>query len=240
VTDAITEPEGAGHDRWYTERLLRMPYTSWCMRPPGGGLAQRVEPASKRPFTFASFNNFAKLSGAVLDLWIELLASLPEARLVVVTVPEGRTQGRLRERFAAGGVDPSRLELYGLLPPPEYRALHARVDLALDPFPCNGATTTLETLWLGVPVLTLEGDSFRSRNGMGILTNGGLAPLVARSPAHYLEIARRLLSDPEELEALRALTGEHLLSTPLMDERRFAAALSVLLRQAWQQQDPGI
>ena len=234
VTDALTEPEGGGHDRWYTEKLLRLPHTSWCMRPPstepaGDRLAQ-ARPL-ERPFTFASFNNFAKLSGAALDLWAELLASLPESRLVMVTVPEGRTQSRLRERFAAAGVDPARLELHGLLPPPDYRALHARVDLALDPFPCNGATTTLETLWLGVPVLALAGDSFRSRNGMGILVNAGLDPLVARSPTHYLEIARRLAADPGELEALRSLTGRHLLHTPLMDEAAFVADLSVLLRE---------
>ncbi|MEI6320522.1 MAG: tetratricopeptide repeat protein [Pseudomonadota bacterium] len=238
ITDAITEPEGGGHDRWYTEKLLRLPHTSWCMRPPstepaGDWPAQACPP--ERRFTFASFNNFAKLSGAVLDLWVELLASLPESRLVMVTVPEGRTQARLRERFAAAGVDPARLELHGLLPPQDYRALHARVDLALDPFPCNGATTTLETLWLGVPVLALAGDSFRSRNGMGILMNAGLDPLVARSPAHYLEIARRLAADPGELEALRALTGTHLLHTPLMDEAAFAADLSALLRRAWRE-----
>ena len=234
ITDAITEPEGGGHDRWYTEKLLRLPRTSWCMRPPstepaGDQPAEACPP--ERPFTFASFNNFAKLSGAVLDLWVELLASLPESRLVMVTVPEGRTQARLRERFAAAGVDPARLELHGLLPPQDYRALHARVDLALDPFPCNGATTTLETLWLGVPVLALAGDSFRSRNGMGILMNAGLDPLVARSPAHYLEIARRLAADPGELEALRALTGTHLIDTPLMDGAAFAADLSILLRE---------
>jgi protein O-GlcNAc transferase len=231
VTDALTEPEGAGHDRWYTEKLLRLPRTSWCMRPPADRGASLERRAQDRPFTFASFNNFAKLSGAALDLWAALLASLPDTRLVMVTVPEGRTQARLLERFAAAGVDPARLELHGLLPPPDYRALHARVDLALDPFPCNGATTTLETLWLGVPVLALEGDSFRSRNGMAILRNAGLDPLVARSPAHYLEIARRLAADPGELEALRALTGTHLLHTPLMDEAAFVADLSVLLRE---------
>ena len=237
ITDVITEPEGAGHDRWYTEKLLRMPHTSWCMRPPSGGAAGAVSAEGGagpgRPFTFASFNNFAKLSGAALDLWTDLLVSLPDAKLVVATVPEGRTQARLLERFAAAGVEPARIELHGLLSPDAYRAMHARVDLALDPFPCNGATTTLETLWLGVPVLALEGDSFRSRNGMGILFNASLAPLVARSPEHYLEIARRLASDPGELEALRALTGTHLLATPLMDETRFAADLSVLLRQVW-------
>jgi tetratricopeptide (TPR) repeat protein len=229
VTDALTEPEGAGHDRWYTEKLLRLPHTSWCMRPPVDGSASLERRGQDRPFTFASFNNFAKLSGAALDLWAALLASLPDTRLVMVTVPEGRTQARLLERFAAAGVEPARIELHGLLAPAAYRALHARVDLALDPFPCNGATTTLETLWLGVPVLALEGDSFRSRNGMAILRNAGLDPLVARSPAHYLEIARRLAADPGELEALRALTGTHLLHTPLMDEAAFVADLSVLL-----------
>ncbi|MCE2946393.1 MAG: tetratricopeptide repeat protein [bacterium] len=231
ITDAVTEPEGAGHDRWYTERLLRLPHTCWCMRAPAGEPAWDRAPGATS-FTFASFNNFAKLSGAALDLWAALLRAVPDSRLVIVTVPEGRTQARLRDRFAAAGVDPSRLELHGLLPAAEYRALHRRVHLALDPFPCNGATTTLETLWLGVPVLALAGDSFRSRNGMGILVNAGLDPLVARSPGHYLEIGCRLAADPEELDALRALTGPHLRDTPLMDEARFAADLAGLLHQA--------
>jgi predicted O-linked N-acetylglucosamine transferase (SPINDLY family) len=232
ITDAVTEPEGAGHDRWYTEQLLRLPHTCWCMRGSEGDPPRHL-PAPGTPFTFASFNNFAKLSEGALDLWADLLLAVPDSRLLMVTVPEGRTQARLRDRFAAAGVDPSRLELHGLLPAAEYRALHARVHLALDPFPCNGATTTLETLWLGVPVLALAGDSFRSRNGMAILVNAGLDPLVARSPAHYLEIGRRLAADPEELDALRALTGSHLRDTPLMDEARFAADLAGLLQQAW-------
>jgi len=233
VTDALTEPPGQDHDRWYTEKLLRLPYTCWCMRPADGSVPLPREPkAPGEPFTFASFNNFAKLGEGVLDLWATILLDLPDTRLLIVTVPEGRTRARVLERFAQAGVEPSRLELHGYLPVDRYRMLHARVDLALDPFPCNGATTTMDTLWLGVPVLALEGDSFRSRNSSGILANAGLDALIARSPAQYVEIARRLAGNPEELDGLRSMTGEHLRDTPLLDGQAFARDLAGLLRGA--------
>jgi predicted O-linked N-acetylglucosamine transferase (SPINDLY family) len=242
ITDAIAEPaepaepvgDGRDHDRWYTEKLIRLPHTCWCMRPfdPPGPVPDSRAPAGL-PFTFGSFNNFAKVSERALDLWIALLRSLPATRLVMVTVPEGSTQARLRERFERGGVDPSRLDLHGLLPGQHYRSLHGAVDLALDPFPCNGATTTLDTLWLGVPVVALEGDSFRSRNGASILRNAGLDALVARSEDDYLAIARRLASDPAQLAPIRARLGERLRDTPLMDEAAFAGDLADALRAAW-------
>lgn len=233
VTDAVVEPPGQDHDRWYTEKLLRLAKTCWCMRPADPWPpAPKAPRAAGAPFAFASFNNFAKLSDGVLDLWARMLRELPDTRLVIVTVPEGRTRARLLERFVQAGVDASRLELQGYLAGDRYRDLHSTVDLALDPFPCNGATTTIDTLWLGVPVLALEGDSFRSRNSSGILFNAGLGPLIARSPGHYLEIARRLVGDPDELARLRALTGEHLRQTPLMDGAACAADLAVLLREA--------
>ena len=233
VTDALTEPPEHGDDRWYTETLLRLPRTCWCMRPADGWAPlPRAAKAAGEPFTFASFNNFAKLGEGVLDLWATILRELPGTRLVIIAVPEGRTRARLLERFAQAGVDPSRLELHGYLPADRYQAMHSCVDLALDPFPWNGATTTLETLWLGVPVLALEGDSFRSRNSSGILANAGLDPLIAQSTGHYLEIARRLVDDPEELAALRVMTGEHLRDTSLMDGSALARDLAALLREA--------
>jgi predicted O-linked N-acetylglucosamine transferase (SPINDLY family) len=239
VTDVRAEPADGGrdndphHDRWYVEKLIRLPRTCWCIRPSAPSQPSRTSAGPNDVFTFGSFNNFAKLSDATLDLWTELLRSVPQSRMLFVTVPEGRTQARLRERFAHGGVDPSRIEMHGLVPEARYRALHAQVDVALDPFPCNGFVTTIETLWLGVPVVALEGDSFRSRNGASILANAGLDALVARSADEYLEIARGLAGDPDRLAWARTHTGEHLRTTALMDEVTFISELAGAFTDAW-------
>ncbi|MBC7780456.1 MAG: tetratricopeptide repeat protein [Proteobacteria bacterium] len=241
ITDAFAEPsdDARDHDRWYTEKLIRLPHSCWCMRapertaPPSALMAR----AAGAPFTFGSFNNYAKLSPRTLDLWTDLLGSRPDTRLIVVTVPEGQTQTRLRERFARSGVDPARLEIHGLITAERYRALHDLVDLALDPLPCNGATTTIETLWLGVPVLTVEGDSFRSRNGYSILVNAGVGELVARTDAQYLDMARGFADDPGALARVRVKLGEALRTTPLMDEAAFAADLATALRTAWRERE---
>jgi len=155
---------------------------------------------------------------------------VPHSRLIVVTVPEGQTQTRLRERFEAAGVAASRLELHGLLPLAQYEALHSQVDLALDPFPCNGATTTVDTLWQGVPVLALAGDSFRSRNSLSILTCAGLPELIADNEAAYLEIACRFAADPSSLDRLRRDLTARVAASPLRDEAGFVAELAALLR----------
>jgi len=155
---------------------------------------------------------------------------VPDSRLIVVTVPEGQTQTRLRERFEAAGVAASRLELHGLLPLARYEALHSRVDLALDSFPCNGATTTVDTLWQGVPVLALAGDSFRSRNSLSILTCAGLPELIADNEAAYLEIACRFAADPSTLDRLRRDLTVRVAASPLRDEAGFVAELAALLR----------
>jgi predicted O-linked N-acetylglucosamine transferase (SPINDLY family) len=237
VTDRWVEPEGGDHDRWYTERLLRLPtpFSAWCFRPPPETLAEPVSatPAlAGAPFTLASFNNWAKVGERVLDLWIRLLQALPQSRLLLAAVPEGATRERVRARVARAGIAPERLEIHGPLPPAAFRALHARADLALDPFPCNGGTTTVDTLWTGVPVLALEGEGYRSRAAAGILQAAGLDGLIAADEDGYLERAVALAADPAALDRLRRSLRDRLAASPLRDEAGHAAALAGLLREA--------
>jgi len=237
VTDRWVEPEGGDHDRWYAERLLRLPspFSAWCFRPPPETLQEPVSatPAlGGEPFTLASFNNWAKVGERVLDLWIRLLQALPQSRLLLAAVPEGSARARLQARVAGAGIAPERLEIHGPLPPAAFRALHARADLALDPFPCNGGTTTVDTLWTGVPVLALEGEGYRSRAAAGILQAAGLDGLIAADEDGYLERAVALAADPAALDRLRRSLRDRLAASPLRDEAGHAAALAGLLREA--------
>ncbi|MBK8163003.1 MAG: tetratricopeptide repeat protein [Gammaproteobacteria bacterium] len=152
-----TDPPGA--EAWHSERLHRLPRSLWCYRPPAGLTGDEWTAAAPRvgAVNFGSMNMIAKISPITVSLWAGILRELPASRLVMTSVPEGEARSRLRDRFAAEGIAPERVELYGKLPYAEYRDLLERVDIALDPYPYNGTTTTCDTLWRGIPVVSLAG-----------------------------------------------------------------------------------
>jgi predicted O-linked N-acetylglucosamine transferase (SPINDLY family) len=119
------------------------------------------------------------------------------------------------------------------MPQAEYQALRGKVDIALDPFPVNGGSTTCETLWMGVPVVTLSGDRFVARAGTSLLSTLGLTGCIAETHAEYVAIAQRLAGDPARLAALRASLRDRMRRSPLMDGARFTRNLEALYRQAW-------
>ena len=234
ITDRYTDPPGMteGH---YVEHLLRLPDCMWCYRAPEYMPEVGALPARAcGHITYGSFNGFLKVTESVIDTWAQLLDGVPEARLIMITVARGEAQRRVRAAFAARGIDPERLELHPKLPVDDYLALRNRVDIALDPFPCNGGTTTCDSLWMGVPTVTLEGSMFVSRAGASLLTNVGLPELVARSAGEYVAIAAGLAGDLPRLESLRAGLRERMRASPLCDAPRFVANLEHLYREAWQ------
>jgi protein O-GlcNAc transferase len=232
LTDPYCDPPGMS-EHLYTEKLHRLPHTYWCYQP------AIAEPPSPLPalrsgwITFGSFNAYAKINDAVIALWARLLAALPQARLFIMTVPRGSATSALRERFLHLGVAPERIEIAPGVIPDRFHEMFARADIALDPFPCNGATTTLDSLWNGVPVVTLAGDSCVSRAGVSMLSNAGLPELVARDHAEYLAIARALAADLDALQALRGGLRARLQASPIMDFARFTADLEAAYRQMW-------
>jgi predicted O-linked N-acetylglucosamine transferase (SPINDLY family) len=235
LTDAHAEPEGAS-ERWYTERLVRLPHSLWCYQPLDDMPEVSLSPAERNGFvTFGSFNNFAKIGPRVLDLWAELLQVLPASRLLMICVPEGAAQRALIEQFGARGIGADRLRLYGRLPRAGYLALYSEVDIALDPFPCNGGTTTCDALWMGLPVIALIGDTFLSRAGLSVLASAGLSDLAAATPGEYIAIGARLSADIEALAARRAAMRTQLRGSPLMDARRFARDVEQAYRAMWRQ-----
>nr|MCU0792584.1 glycosyltransferase [Opitutaceae bacterium] len=182
--------------------------------------------------TFGSFNTPAKLSDTTLRLWADVLRAVPRARLLLKGhgFDDPRTGAAWLDRLAALGCDPARVELVGRVSSPrDHLALYARVDVALDPFPYHGTTTTCEALWMGRPVVVLAGAEHRSRVGVSLLHAAGHPEWIAYQPEDYIRIAAGLAADPALRRALAAGLRADLARGPLLDHagraRDFAAAL---------------
>ena len=186
LTDAYLDPMDC--DRFYTETSIRLP-GSWCCYDPLSDI--RLEsPAAKDFVRFACLNNPVKLNEPTLLLWSRVLQRTPDSRLLLL-VNSNDHRRRISRLFAHAGVDDGRLEFTGYLPRAEYLALHNTIDVCLDPLPYNGITTTLDALWMGVPVVSLIGRTAPGRAGLSILTNAGMDDLVAGSAEEFIDIASR-------------------------------------------------
>jgi protein O-GlcNAc transferase len=232
-TDALADPPGES-DAFHTEHLVRFAPTAWAYAPPADAPAPSAAPSALgAPITFGSFNNLSKITPATLHLWGELLHATPGSRLLLKSF--GLTADSLASRLAAAQIDPTRVDL---LPPPEsiveHLALYRRLDIALDPFPYHGTTTTCEALWMGVPVITLAGDRHASRVGVSLLTTIGHPELIAANTADYIRIARALATDPARLATLRANLRADLEKSPLLDHAAQAARFGNALTTCWE------
>ncbi|MBK9132674.1 MAG: tetratricopeptide repeat protein [Gammaproteobacteria bacterium] len=228
-----TDPEG--YERYNSERLFRLPRNLWCYRPAADlpPVATTTPARRNGHVTFGSMNKVAKVSEATLSAWSELLRRVAGSRLVMAGVPAGEAQRHIRERFATHGIGPERLTLHHKLPLREFRALHANIDIALDPWPFNGNTTTCEVLHLGLPVISLAGDRFSARFGYHLLKTIGLAELAGRDVQDYIAIAESLAADLDRLEALRSGMRARLAASPLRDEAGFTRQLEEAYRAMW-------
>jgi len=232
LTDNYAEP---GDDRFYTEKLLRLPDSMWCYRPVADMPEVTPLPALANGYvTFGSFNNVNKVGADCIALWATLLRALPGARLLLATVPEGEVRERLTRQFVELGVDARRLSFCGKLPPHEFQRRLQQVDITLDPFPVNGATTTCESLWLGVPVLALVGERFLSRAGLSVLSAAQLPDFAAATPAEFINTATLLANNLALLADIRLGLRDHLRATPLLDCQRLTRNLEQIYRNVWE------
>ena len=183
--------------------------------------------------TFGSFNHAPKLSATVRRLWAAILQKLPQARLLLVGVPDGRAREDLLRDFGATGIDGGRLTILPRVPIGEYLQQFDAVDIALDTTPYGGGTTTFDALWMGVPVLTLAGERPASRSAASILAALGLEDWIAASEEEYLRIALAQAADTQRLAALRGTLRRRLQASPLMDEARFARDVEAVMRELW-------
>jgi protein O-GlcNAc transferase len=236
LVDAVTDPKGEA-DAFASETLMRLPDGFLCYGARDDAPTPRAAPCLTTGFvTFGSFNNIAKLSGATLDVWARLLTRLPRARLLVKGKPfaEATTRAIYLDRLTERGVAADRIELVAWLPERTHLALYDRVDIALDPFPYNGTTTTCEALWMGVPVVTLRGDRHAGRVGASLLTQIGLSDLIADSKQAYLETAVALADDFARLDKLRYALRPRMAASPLCDAPAFARKIEAAYRTMWQ------
>ncbi len=230
LTDHLAEPPGS--EKYYSERLLRLPHSTWCYQPPADSPELTALPALRKGFvTFGSLNSIDKVDMEVIRIWSRLLQALPTARLLILAVPEARAH--FLRQFADCGIDGKRLEFIGKLSPRAYREVVSQIDISLDSYPVNGATTTCESLWQGVPTLSLRGERPLSRNGLSILTAAGMPDFAAASPEELINTATLLCNNLPLLENIRLGMREHLVHTPLFDQRQFTKNLESLFRAAW-------
>ncbi|MBV8749327.1 MAG: hypothetical protein JO103_06410, partial [Candidatus Eremiobacteraeota bacterium] len=234
LMDAATVPPGA--EQWFSERVVRLPDGRFCYAPPD--FAPPVAPlpaASRGQVAFGSFNNLSKVTPEVIALWSRVLGAVPGSRLVLKwkSLADAAECARLRQAFAAHGIDPGRLDLRGRSPHAEMLAEYGDVDIALDPFPFCGGLTSCEALWMGVPIFTLPGSRAVSRQTLGFLAQIGLAELSAETPERYVEIAAGLAGDLDRLATLRGGLRDRMASSPLCDGARFARGLEAAYRAMW-------
>jgi predicted O-linked N-acetylglucosamine transferase (SPINDLY family) len=235
ITDAVTDPPVPA-DAWHCERLLRMPNSQWCFRPFGLPPPPGSLPARKTGFvTFGSFNNLTKASDTLLRCWVQILVNLPTSHLRLTRVRSAQRAAEIKALFGQSGIAPERIEFVPWAAEPPYGQQFAGVDIALDNYPYNGVTTTCESLYVGVPVISLHGRNGVSRSGLSILGALGLAELVASTPEQYVEIAVALASDLTRLEQLRGSLRDRFDQSPLRDEKRFTAKFEDLLRTVWRE-----
>jgi predicted O-linked N-acetylglucosamine transferase (SPINDLY family) len=183
--------------------------------------------------TFGSFNNINKIGDECVALWSKLLQNLPTSKLVIATIAEGELRQRLTAQFIERGVESSRIVFCGKLPSHEFHRALQEIDISLDPLPINGATTTCESLWLGVPVLTLVGERFLQRAGLSVLSAAQLTEFAATSEEEFIAIAKRFAADLPGLAAIRAGLREHLRNSPLLDQKRYTRNLEQAYRTMW-------
>jgi predicted O-linked N-acetylglucosamine transferase (SPINDLY family) len=233
ITDAHASPE-ALFDDVHTEELIRLPGSQWCYRPHKDSPGIVPPPSIKSGFiTFGAFTNLAKIGQPVIDLWSRLLEKMPESRLLIVGRGLGTVGDDFLSRFARNGLAVERISLREFGPFEEYLSLHDTVDIVLDTFPFTGGTTSCHALWMGVPIVTIVGDTPASRGGASILNTIGLGEFVAQTAQQYLDVAANLASNPGRLAELRATMRERMAASPLMDETRFTRHLEKAFRSMW-------
>jgi len=239
LTDPYLDPPGQ-NGRIYVEESIHLPETYWCYRPPLEVPEVAALPALENKYvTFGCLNNFCKVTEPTLEAWSRLLAALPEARLLL-HARAGSHRDEVRAFFGGRGVGPERVTFVDLAPLPRYFSTYESLDIALDPFPYGGGTTTCDALWMGVPVVSLAGQTAVGRAGLSILSNVGLAELVAHDSDTYVRLALELAQDVERLRELRAGLRDRLRASPLLNASSFARNVEAAYREMWRRWCAGV
>jgi protein O-GlcNAc transferase len=235
ITDSWCDPPGQT-EGLNSETLVRLPQIYMAWNPPLRSPNVSPLPAlTSGHVTFGFFHGCFKISPRMIALWARILHRVPGSRLVVLAVDGEVAVRRLRQAFAVHGISADRLELLPRLSIDDFMAAHARVDIALGPFPYHGATTTCFSLWMGLPVIVLTGTTHASRADLSMLANVGLRDHATDDPSQYVSIACRLASSIDELAQLRARLRSMMFGSPVMDGPGLARELETAYRSMWYQ-----
>ncbi len=232
IADRYEIPEGS--EKYYTENVIRMPHSFVCFDPPEYSPPVLPLPAfTNGHVTFGCFNLLTKISPEVVNVWSTILHGIAGSRLILKTKEFNsvETRRRYEDFFSRRGIAPDRLDLLGGTSHREHLDHYNRVDIALDPFPFSGSTTTLESLWMGVPVITMPGETFASRHSLSFLSTVGLTGTIADTPDRYVALAEELAGDLPHLSEIRSSLRDRFRASPLCDGGTFAGRLLALLEE---------
>jgi len=235
IGDPFVSPESEAAS--FTESIWNLPDTSWCFTAPDLDLAVSDLPCRCNGyFTFGSFAHLNKINDDVLEAWANVLKANPGSMILIKAkgLDAVETRKNLELRFADRGIDSARLALEGASPYEEYMETYSRVDIVLDTFPYPGGTTSMEAMWMGVPVLTMDGFSYMSRRGRCINMNASLPGWIARDKEDFVNKSVDFVSDPKALEVLRASLRQRATLSPLFDQRVFAKHFGEMLLSVWE------
>ncbi len=235
LADKYVVPDDEEHN--FTETIWRLPESYLCFTAPGYAVEVSPLPALTNGYvTFGCFNNLVKMNDVVVALWARVLNAVPDSRLFLKTkqLKNPMICDTTRQRFVEHGISPERIVLESGAPRPELLATYRNVDIALDPFPYPGGTTSVESLWMGVPVITRCGDRFLSHMGETFAHNAGLADWIAADDDDYVAKAVQHTADLQRLAALRSDLRQQVLTSPIFDAPRFAGNFAAALWGMWQ------
>ena len=234
LTDRWFDPPGS--DRGYVEALVRLPGGWSCFSPPRDASPVTSLPALGNGYlTFGSFNCHLKINSFVVGLWAKVMQAHPGSRLLLKNAAGSDPEIRQRfyQAFARHGVSADRIKMYCRVAPEAHWRLYNQMDVALDTYPFNGCITTLEALWMGVPVVSLCGEAWVSRMGLSLLATMGLEKFVAHSSEQYVAKTMALGANLSTLNRLRLTMRQRMLNSPLHDVKRFAGDIAQAFRLMW-------
>ena len=236
LTDPYLDPPGQ-RDEFYSEKSYRLPDTFWCYEPipyygrtpPDPGVTPVL---SNGYVTFGCLNNFCKINDGVLEMWGQVLSGVPRSRLLMLA-PVGERRKWVLERLGGHGVSAERIEFVPFQSPAEYLRTFQRIDISLDTLPAGGHTTSLDSLWMGVPVVTLVGPTVEGRGGWSQLSNIKLTQWAGHSREEFVRIATDLAGDSMRIAEFRWTLRQRMRESPLMDGARFARGMEAAYRSIW-------